>query len=1027
MSHKMLTGLVRRCHERMRMDLTALSSKCGFHMLILICRLLHIKTGTSHRLKFPVLLLSATFQPAYQLLILWTKLAEITNTYNGTKKYVCFRLGASQVLTLMTFEASRGLGKSDSSSPVAGSQSSAATDSEARPSSTACYCPSAESLPVSACSGTTASEHMSKLAEAPVPDRSDGHEAPTVPGAVASPRDGYFPDLNSVQPRGLMTGHEATLVSSQPPTSASALSGASLLYRVSPDHRQVAATGVPVYAAYRPYASPQQRPDGIPVSAYGPGAYPAVGTPQYHSGQGWVSDQVTEPQYSFHPYCAYPTSPPPQYHFRQNIMPSAGYTPSYPPPVPPRYPSTQASSSNITLPCEYLSRPEPALPQFRPRSGCDRVSDTGSATGYMRSTPNVPIEQMPGPVSPYATSAPLQWHPAGYAKTGPAAMPGYPSYPAGVLSGHGPVDDPALNATPIPGRLLPHTRVPLQEPPRRGWPWYIISEEEAAFKCKDLGMEGMLYYLNKALGLPRQVWMWDLGVKPLLESFVDSDQGYDFGDLYARVRTLWHRHTWNWNEQQTPSGCWSNLDVDVMQMYAQLQEAGDTLDNDRNTRVKGDCIDRRRNELKWTRRLWDLRAHRVVPYHFSLRYYDGKFQNSPYYAVSHSWAATTTGIDTATVAWRHNAQRKYAWLDVLCLQQAGGPAEALRAPEWQVDIPTIGYIYQDASKIVQYYNGLGVTFECCGWTGERHWLRRVWTIQEISDHSIVGGLPEGLRAEDLLDQKSEEDGGHEAGERFLRIEQTAWDGVYGGTRESLASHWRAEMQIAACGMLLGHSGDILLYKEDMALEDAWDLLVRHTLPMMAYSLLWSCSTPGKGRYKWRPSWDELLHMRLPSSSHNRSETGIGVLNSNYAHQSRSRTFTGSAELQWHHKDADKLEGNVCYRDKVIELEFSIFRASAEEAQGGKVRLVGNSVEDTDSETRHTSVQSTSSNTDALIARLISRATGGAPRSFIYLMVCREVEFAPGELGFQKIAVVPTREVDSSILRAVWKEKPATFI
>ncbi|KAK0430888.1 hypothetical protein EV421DRAFT_1856229 [Armillaria borealis] len=53
-----------------------------------------------------------------------------------------------------------------------------------------------------------------------------------------------------------------------------------------------------------------------------------------------------------------------------------------------------------------------------------------------------------------------------------------------------------------------------------------------------------------------------------------------------------------------------------------------------------------------------------------------------------------------------NLGLEYAWLDVLCLRQVGGPGEDLRAEEWKVDVPTIGRVYYHA-KVVCYLSGLG--------------------------------------------------------------------------------------------------------------------------------------------------------------------------------------------------------------------------------------------------------------------------------------------------------------------------------
>ena len=114
---------------------------------------------------------------------------------------------------------------------------------------------------------------------------------------------------------------------------------------------------------------------------------------------------------------------------------------------------------------------------------------------------------------------------------------------------------------------------------------------------------------------------------------------------------------------------------------------------------------------------------------------------------------------------------RYAWLDVLCLRQQFRPAlakdldipvssevmkfrEQHRLKEWKVDVPTIGAIYSNleiysiysGGPIVIFMSGLGRPFRDEGWTSERHWLRRTWTIQETPDLSqcLIAGLPGGV-------------------------------------------------------------------------------------------------------------------------------------------------------------------------------------------------------------------------------------------------------------------------------------------
>jgi len=89
---------------------------------------------------------------------------------------------------------------------------------------------------------------------------------------------------------------------------------------------------------------------------------------------------------------------------------------------------------------------------------------------------------------------------------------------------------------------------------------------------------------------------------------------------------------------------------------------------------------------------------------------------------------------------------EYVWLDVLCLRQHSGTQkpsdhstylDSIKQTEWKIDVPTIGNIYRAAQRVVRYFNGLGKPFSEHGWDDPRHWLRRAWTLQEISAESMT--------------------------------------------------------------------------------------------------------------------------------------------------------------------------------------------------------------------------------------------------------------------------------------------------
>lgn len=165
----------------------------------------------------------------------------------------------------------------------------------------------------------------------------------------------------------------------------------------------------------------------------------------------------------------------------------------------------------------------------------------------------------------------------------------------------------------------------------------------------------------------------------------------------------------------------------------------------------------------WPRRIWDVCANRVVPFEWVAPGGAGDF-----WAISHAWT------DDMQPNWTDANQRqwpvplprgvsledvrselvemnaRYCWLDVLCLRQANPEdpeAEKVRLDEWELDVPTVGIVYVHARRVVTFFNGLGRKFDSEQWNGEspRHWVNRVWTVQETvaTQDIIVGGLPVG--------------------------------------------------------------------------------------------------------------------------------------------------------------------------------------------------------------------------------------------------------------------------------------------
>ena len=193
------------------------------------------------------------------------------------------------------------------------------------------------------------------------------------------------------------------------------------------------------------------------------------------------------------------------------------------------------------------------------------------------------------------------------------------------------------------------------------------------------------------------------------------------------------------------------------------------------------------------RRIWDICANTVIPASWLCgpccpltgRTVVGTIGLTP---ISHAWVASQELTSILAEANQHlwpiplprgvqledirgemiRLGVRYAWLDVLCLRQEAQPQIAKHLPmttskevveirehcrfeEWKVDVPTIGAIYSNQGEndlygrgpTVVFMSGLGRPFRAEGWTSERHWLNRVWTLQETPALSrcLIAGLP----------------------------------------------------------------------------------------------------------------------------------------------------------------------------------------------------------------------------------------------------------------------------------------------
>ena len=293
-------------------------------------------------------------------------------------------------------------------------------------------------------------------------------------------------------------------------------------------------------------------------------------------------------------------------------------------------------------------------------------------------------------------------------------------------------------------RPTPRSSVPLQ------WAHVghgSIPDSHADTPCADMSVDTLLKALNSVLGTTYEL---DIpGLRGCLERV--RARSRDFGEAYGTLRPHWR-----WNKDFTK----------VLQRMRDAQREDDRL---RQNAIHGASI---RNSNLPPRRVWDLFSNRVLPFH-AIR---DSSQPHPsviptnLWTVSHSWVAEGERDDVQT---RINGGRwpaplprgttldhvrvellnmgaEYVWLDILCLRQRGGNDETLRVLEWELDVPTIGYVYSDSHRpCITYFNGLGLPLDTSLEVTQspRHWFNRVWTLQE----SVYGWLPGGLSGSPLID------------------------------------------------------------------------------------------------------------------------------------------------------------------------------------------------------------------------------------------------------------------------------------
>ncbi|KAH6901489.1 hypothetical protein BKA70DRAFT_1308808 [Coprinopsis sp. MPI-PUGE-AT-0042] len=382
----------------------------------------------------------------------------------------------------------------------------------------------------------------------------------------------------------------------------------------------------------------------------------------------------------------------------------------------------------------------------------------------------------------------------------------------------------------------------------------------------------------------------------LLQSYIDNE-AIDFGTAYARLRTDW---------------CEGNFE-DFELKGRHLQEEWDGC---RESLVKSGIIVSSRLP---PRRMWDLYSNRVI--HASLTMSRSTSEEDPahescipgeksvceprsFYAVSHSW------VDERERQWvlskvnrgewrvplprdvsleqvrveilnlifqRRQAQRQtlalfllsaqappaaYAWMDLLCLRQRDKEAQGdyLRPQEHSIDVPTIGYVYQRCQAVVQYFCGLGRALVYGNEEGERHWLNRAWTLQELGrkDKAVTGGITLTSPSDPWqMVEPSSLDINNPFQRKFNKLQAYSTSFVFNFLLEMRHRSFTNPVDQIA-GLLYPLDAEkVYVYNANETIQQAWEKL----LPVLdVESILCITATfpfAGEGRFHFLPTWNQI--------------------------------------------------------------------------------------------------------------------------------------------------------------------------
>ncbi|KAK0458754.1 uncharacterized protein EV420DRAFT_330307 [Desarmillaria tabescens] len=401
----------------------------------------------------------------------------------------------------------------------------------------------------------------------------------------------------------------------------------------------------------------------------------------------------------------------------------------------------------------------------------------------------------------------------------------------------------------------------------------VIPSRLADTPCATLGVQGLLDQLNITLRTSHTLIP---SLSSLLEECIKNN--YDFGMVYGRLRQVWYTRDWS-------------------TIRDTLREWEDADRRRRRNALGGNRIVQ--PDLP-PRRVWDLCSNRVVPWWCT----GIGFMSDELRPISHAWMNEKDRVDVQTpingyewpvpipkdaslnlvrieilnlrVEQRRDYSKakdhrqyypatEYAWLDVLCLRQEGGPGEDMRAEEWKLDVPTIGAVYSQ-NRVVWYLSGLGrpLSLKDGDLDSDRCWFRRAWTLQELGyERVIAGDTPDGPMHAECKYGKYETELLTRFHKQLQSMEDISNSRVFDVLEEMRNRVSTNPVDKVAGLAFVLRSKTIPAYYETESLEDAWTALVYSMDSWTRRMLFLSYPEPGNAGRKWTPSWDQLMMKPLP--------------------------------------------------------------------------------------------------------------------------------------------------------------------